>query len=209
MLIGMVDRIVPPDPRPKMRGSADDGELDRATLARCVAKDPLAFRLFVARYERTVFAVLGRILGRREVEDLAQETFLRAYKAFPRFDLDHPSRPSTWIVTIATRLALNERSRLRESTTLDEQPEPADAVNPETLLVHGQLGEAIAAAAASLPDDQRAAFVLAELHGLTTAEIANALGVPENTAKTRLFRAREKLRALLAAWIEPERGEKG
>lgn len=75
--------------------------------------------------------------------------------------------------------------------------------NPELSLERRELGEAIAQAAAELPDDQRAALVLAEMHGLTIAEIAEALDVPENTAKTRLFRAREKMRASLANWRKP------
>jgi len=194
---------------PRQARAAGDAELDRATLARCKSQDPLAFRLFVGRYERTVFAVLGRISGRRDVEDLAQETFLRAYAAFPQFDLDHASRPSTWIVTIAARLALNERSRQGRSTPLEDAAEPVHGVTPETERARAELGDAIASAAASLPPDQRAAFVLAELHDLSTAEIASALGVPENTAKTRLHRAREKLRQLLAAWIAPNDEEEG
>src|SRR5512143_4044866 len=89
---------------------ARTSELDRATLLRCKAGDPMAFRALVARYERPVFALLSRIVGRGpEVEDLAQETFLRAHRALPRFDLDGPARVSTWLLTIATRLALDAR----------------------------------------------------------------------------------------------------
>ena len=84
--------------------------LDPAVLARCRAQDPVAFRAFVVRYERMVFALLSRMLGQGpEVEDLAQETFVRAYRAFPGFELDGPAKPSTWLLTIATRLALDAR----------------------------------------------------------------------------------------------------
>src|SRR5882672_6424650 len=87
-------------------------EIDRATLARCRAGDAMAFRAFVVRYERPVFALLSRLLGRgTHVEDLAQETFLRAYKAFASFDVDAASKPSSWILTIATRLALDAKKR--------------------------------------------------------------------------------------------------
>jgi len=170
-------------------------EIDRATLVRCKAGDPIAFRAFVVRYERAVFALLSRVLGRgAHVEDLAQETFLRAYRAFPSFDVDAPSRPSAWLLTIATRLALDARKRKRV------EPFDADAIDtatPEIETARRALGRAIEAAAAELPDDQRAAFVLAEFHGASIAEIAAALDVPEATAKTRLFRAREKMRARL------------
>lgn len=163
----------------------------------------MAFRAFVVRYERMVFALLSRMLGHgAEVEDLAQETFVRAYRAFPDFDPDGPAKVSTWLLTIATRLALDVKKRKRADTTpMSEVEPPSDRPsNPELSLERRELGEAIAQAAAELPDDQRAALVLAEMHGLSIAEIAGALEVPENTAKTRLFRAREKMRASLASW---------
>ena len=174
--------------------------LDGALVARCRAQDPLAFRAFVVRYERMVFALLSRMLGHGpEVEDLAQETFVRAYRAFPGFDPEGPAKLSTWLLTIATRLALDSRKRRRlDVRDIDEGVEASTGSTPELSLERRELGQAIAEAAAKLPDDQRAALVLAEMHGLSIAEIAEALEVPENTAKTRLFRAREKMRALLA-----------
>lgn len=181
--------------------------MDVAILERCRAQDPMAFRAFVVRYERMVFALLSRMLGHGpEVEDLAQETFVRAYRAFPEFDLEGPAKPSTWLLTIATRLALDARKKKKlDQISLDDDDEHAQRARtgstPEIALERRQLGQAISAAAARLPDDQCAALVLAELHGLSIAEIATALDVPENTAKTRLFRAREKMReALKTEW---------
>ena len=169
-------------------------ELDRATLLRCRAQDPIAFQVFVARYERVVFAILSQMLGHGpHVEDLAQETFLRAYRAFPRFDLDR-ARPSRWLLTIATRLALNEKRR--RGPTM-ETPELTEATTPESESARHELGRAIERAIGQLSDEQRAVFVLAELHDLTLVEIAAALGIPTNTVKTRLFRAREQLRGRL------------
>jgi RNA polymerase sigma-70 factor, ECF subfamily len=184
-------------------------DLDRATLERCKAKDPMAFRAFVVRYERPVFALLSRMMGPgAHVEDLAQETFLRAFGAFPTLDLDAPAKPSTWLFTIGVRLAIDARRKHgSRAVSLDEASEVAHASTPETERARGELGRAIARAAEALPDDQRAAFVLAEFHDLTTAEIASALGVPEATAKTRLHRAREKMRASLATNHDP-RGER-
>ena len=160
----------------------------------------MAFRTFVVRYERMVFALLSRMLGvGPEVEDLAQETFVRAYRAFPGFEPEGPAKLSTWLLTIATRLALDSRKRRRlDVREIDDESDVTSGSTPELSLERRQLGRALADAAAKLPDDQRAALVLAELHGLSIAEIAVALEVPENTAKTRLFRAREKMRALLA-----------
>src|SRR5262245_33206807 len=151
--------------------------LDSAVIARCRAQDPMAFRAFVVRYERMVFALLSRMLGRGpEVEDLAQETFVRAYRAFPGFDPEGPAKVSTWLLTIATRLALDVRKRRRlDQTELDEGMSAASSSTPELSLERRQLGEAIAAAAEKLPDDQRAALVLGELHGLSIVEIAGIL----------------------------------
>ena len=188
---------------PRTRDTGHPPPLDGAVVARCRVQDPMAFRAFVVRYERMVFALLSRMLGHGpEVEDLAQETFVRAYRAFPTFDPDGPAKVSTWLLTIATRLALDLRKKKRvDDAPMGETEPPSDRPsNPELSLQRRELGEAIARAAAELPDDQRAALVLAEMHGLSIAEIAEALEVPENTAKTRLFRAREKMRASLANW---------
>lgn len=189
---------------PRTREAGRPPPLDGAVLERCRAQDPMAFRAFVVRYERMVFALLSRMLGHGpEVEDLAQETFVRAYRAFPEFDPHGPAKVSTWLLTIATRLALDARKKRKLDTVPVDEREPARRSDPELSLERRQLGDAISAAAAELPDDQRAALVLAEMHGLSIAEIAEALEVPENTAKTRLFRAREKMRAALATWRKP------
>jgi RNA polymerase sigma-70 factor (ECF subfamily) len=178
------------------------GEIDRSTLARLRARDEMAFRAFVVRYERPVFALLSRMLGRGpHVEDIAQETFLRAFRALPKFDPEGAARPSTWLLTIATRLALDARKRhVVPTTTLDDASAIALSDTPEGDRARRELGRAIERAASELPDDQRAAFVLAELHGFTMAELARALLVPEATAKTKLFRAREKMRTRLDEW---------
>jgi len=159
----------------------------------------MAFRAFVVRYQRMVFALLSRMLGHGpEVEDLAQETFVRAYKAFPDFDPNGSAKPSTWLLTIATRLALDSRKKKNvANASIDDAGDVTTGSTPEITAARRELGQAIAEAASTLPDEQRAALILAEIHGLSIAEIASALEVPENTAKTRLFRAREKMREAL------------
>ena len=139
-------------------------ELDRATLDRARALDPLALRAFVVRYERPVFALLSRMLGPGpHVEDLAQETFLRALRALPAFRPDGAARASTWLLTIATRLALDARKKKQLPLA---PPEAADAVpdraTPETERARRELGRRLALAAEALSDDQRAAFLLSE-----------------------------------------------
>jgi RNA polymerase sigma-70 factor (ECF subfamily) len=183
-------------------------EVDRDTIERCRAGDPIAFRAFVVRYERPVFALLFRILGPgAHIEDMAQETFLRAFQGLGGFDPDGAARPSTWLLTIATRIALNARKRrvlstepLNTTSTI-----PADTETPEKERARRELGKRIARAVFALPFEQRVAFILAEMHGFTCAEIARALEVAEGTAKTRVFRAREKMRITLADVWEDER----
>lgn len=183
-----------------MTEAAGPGELDPATLERARASEPLALRAFVVRYERPVFALLSRMLGPGpHVEDAAQEVFVRALRALPEFRFDGSAKLSTWLLTIATRLALDARKKKRAPLASQEEalnvPDPA---TPETERARRELGRRLARAAEALSDDQRAAFLLAELHDFTMVEIAEALGIPENTAKTRVFRAKEHMRKALA-----------
>jgi RNA polymerase sigma-70 factor (ECF subfamily) len=180
-------------------------------LESCKRQDPAAFRAFVLRYQAAVFALVSRVAGPGpQVQDLAQETFLRAYRAFPSFDLAGPAHVSTWLLTIAVRLALNARKRAARSmvSPLAEADAFPDAATPETERTRRELGRAIARAAAELSDDQRAAFVLAEFHGMSLADIAEALEIPEGTVKTRLFRARAQLRERLTIFRTEEKGER-
>jgi len=157
-----------------------------------------------------VFAVIARIAGTgAHVEDLAQETFLRALRAFPTFDIGGPARVSTWLITIAARLALNARQHSARKVVvlpLADATNVRDAATPETERARRELGQAIVRAAADLSDDQRAAFVLAEFHGLSLAEIADVLETQEATVKTRLFRARAHLRERLVDF-EKDKGD--
>jgi RNA polymerase sigma-70 factor (ECF subfamily) len=188
------------------RAARRQEELDPATLTACQLGDTIALRSFVAWYQDLVFAFLSRSVGRgAHVEDLAQEVFLRACRALPRFEAEGSARLSTWLLTIASRLAVDARRKRRvptmtlESTTLAIAPG-----TPETERRRLELGQALEAAAARLSPEQRDVFVLAELHELPMSEMALVLGVPENTVKTRLFRARANLRTwLVDFWEEP------
>jgi RNA polymerase sigma-70 factor, ECF subfamily len=184
---------------------SDSGELDASVLEGCRAGDRAALRAFVMRYQAAVFAFLSRTVGPGpHVEDLAQEVFLRACRALPRFDGSGAARPSTWLFTIASRLVIDARRKRRVPT----QPLDADLAvrspdTPETERRRAEIGRAVARAASDLSDEQRDVFVLAEFHGLDMREIGSVLSIPEGTVKTRLFRARERLRVLLeGVWEE-------
>ncbi len=152
---------------------------------------------FVNFHQRAVFAVIGRIVGprgRRDlIEDLAQETFLRALRALPRFDPTGPARVSTWLYTIAARVALSERARKRlETAPLGAAPELATRPFREL-----ETRQSLERAADALTPEQRAVFVLRDVHGLTESEVASALELEVAAVKSRLFRARARLRTVL------------
>jgi len=180
---------------------APQEELDRATLERCCRSDPVAFRAFVVRYQGAVYALLGRMLGSSgALEDLAQEVFWKAYRAFRGFDLAVAARPSTWLLTIATRVALDELGKRRPPLEPLERAEQLPwGESPERATARRRLGRAIELAAGQLGAEQRAAFVLFTFHDFSLEEIARTLGCPAATVKTRLHRARLALRASLTA----------
>jgi RNA polymerase sigma-70 factor (ECF subfamily) len=180
-------------------------ELDELTLARAQRGDEPARRALVLRYQDPVFALLWRLLGgtRRQamVEDVAQETFLRVFRELPRFVQGGPARLSTWIFTIATRLALMELRRrpLRDAEVIDQHaefPAPTTA-QPDHLAERRALADAIERALAALPDRTRAVVVLRDYHEFEYAEIAEMLDLDLGTVKSRLFRGRMALRKAL------------
>jgi RNA polymerase sigma-70 factor (ECF subfamily) len=180
-------------------------EIDASLLSGCRSGDPAAFRAFVIRYQGLVFAFLSRALGAGpHVEDIAQEVFVRACRALPQFDAGGPARLSTWLLTIASRLAIDERRKRRVHVLpLEPDVDAATSATPETERRRAEIGRAVARAAEELTDEQRDVFVLVEFHGLDLKEIATVLSIPEATVKTRLFRARERLRSMLrAVWEE-------
>lgn len=172
-------------------------ELDEVTLSRAQRGDDAACRTLVARYQSAVFAMLGRMLGRTAVvEDLAQETFLRVFRALPGFEPAGTAQLSSWILTIATRLAIDELRRRRPQASdhaIDDLA--AIAIDPAD---RRDLGRALEAAIAALPVEHRAAFLLREVHGLPYRAIADTLQIEINSVKSRLFRARAALQQALA-----------
>lgn len=188
----------------RVSGRIVDGELDEVTLARAARGEQSACRALVVRYQGPVFALLGRLLaGRRGglVEDLAQETFLRVFRALPSFTPSGAARVSTWILTIATRLALDElRKRPRETEPIESAIETRDP-RADGAVERRDLGRAIQRAMSTLSPDHQAIVILRELHGLEYDEIARALDLDVGTVKSRLSRARAALREALGESI--------
>lgn len=172
-------------------------ELDQATLSRAQRGEQSAQAEFIARYQRRVFALLSRMLVNRGhlVEDLAQETFLRALSALKRFEVNGPSRLSTWLLTIATRLALDELRRRGEPANEAELLRLVDPRSNDPL--NAVLVRNVERAARGLSPDHRAIVLLREAHGFSYEELAEVLELDVGTVKSRLSRARDALRAAL------------
>jgi RNA polymerase sigma-70 factor (ECF subfamily) len=165
--------------------------------------DYSAFDRLVERWQRKIHGAIFRIMGSEdECRDLSQETFLRAYRALGTFKKE--ARFSSWLYQIALNQCRDRlrRRKLRSAVSLDELDEsgaPSRAPGPSALelVERREVSNAVAAAVAALPEEQREVVVLKEYQGLTFLEIAEALGVPPSTVKTRLYRGLGQLRRQL------------
>jgi RNA polymerase sigma-70 factor (ECF subfamily) len=165
--------------------------------------DLSAFDGLVARWERKIRGAVHRILGNEEeARDVCQEAFLKAYRALDSFKSE--ARFSSWLYQIALNLSRDRlrRRRSRPVVSLDEMEEAGAAFathrpSAHDLVEAGDLARAVAAAVAALPEEQREVIVLKEYQELTFAEIAEVLGLPPSTVKTRLYRGLSQLRVAL------------
>lgn len=176
--------------------------LDELTLRRAQRGDERAWRDLIERYQGAVHALVWRLLAgrsRHRTEDLVQETFVRVLRALPKFDPGGPAALSTWILTIATRLVLNELRRPEMQALEGEPPAAESSDRADRDAERRRIGAAIAAGVAQLPEGQRAVLVLREYHDLDYAEIADALELDVGTVKSRLARARAAMREYLIA----------
>ncbi|HNC51952.1 MAG TPA: RNA polymerase sigma factor RpoE [Accumulibacter sp.] len=192
-------------------------EIDQLLVERAQAGDKHAFELLVEKYQRKVARLLSRLIrDQSEIEDVAQEAFIKAYRALPAFRGD--SAFYTWLYRIAINTAKNHlvAQGRRAPTTTEFDAEEAegfedagqlrDINTPESLLQSKQTGDTINAAMEALPEELRNAIVLREIEGLSYEEIAVAMSCPIGTVRSRIFRAREavaeKLRPLLDTSVD-------
>lgn len=155
----------------------------------------------VRRHERTVLALARRLLGRLEdAEDAAQESFLRLYRALDRLDPERPVLPYLYRTTVNVCRDLQARGRgrrLRDVSLGEVAPEDepeAGGADPAEAARLSEERRIAAAALRALPEKQRTALVLRDLHGLSTGEVAEVLGVAEVTVRTQISRARLKVK---------------
>lgn len=181
--------------------SSDLDEIEAIRKAR--GGDEAAFASLVDRYAKPVLNFVWRIIGdATEAEDIAQETFVRAWQHLAGYNEKSAAFP-TWLFQIARNASIDRiRHRARRpQTPLENVGELSSrAASPDAVLSQAELGAAIAAAVAELPEEQRSAFVLAEYHGESMREISVVMKCSEKSVENRLYRARQFLREKLRAW---------
>jgi len=193
-------------------GSAVEADPDAELIDRWQAGDPRAFESLVRRHERRVYRLLLRMLGSpEEAEDATQEAFLSLYRHGRRFRRE--SRFSTFVYRVAVNAALNRRrslgrSRARERELAERaaagEDLPSAPRDPERAASGAQVQAQVQEALLRLPSDLRMAVVLYDIEGRAYREIADVLGIPEGTVKSRIHRARNALRELLREFVGHE-----
>jgi len=180
---------------------------DEQVVARVLAGETLLFELLMRRHNRKVFRAARAIVKRdNEAEDVMQDAYVRAYTHLASFKGE--ASFSTWLTRIAVHEALARVRRERRfvsSDTTDRSGESfhgAGASSPEQQVSDAELRVFLDRAIDALPDDFRLAFVLRAVEQMSGAETADVLGIPEQTVKTRLFRARERLQHALLSRLE-------
>lgn len=189
--------------------SADDS--DRKLVEQVQRGDRAAFNVLVLKYQHKVLKLVNRyVRNEAEAEDIAQEAFIKAYRALPSFRGD--SAFYTWLYRIAINTAKNSlvsgRRRLVDYDLDMQDPDDyrgqtllKEGDTPEAMLLTDEIRQTVQEAMEQLPDDLREAIMLRELEGLSYEEIAAAMDCPVGTVRSRIFRAREaidkRLRPLL------------
>jgi RNA polymerase sigma-70 factor (ECF subfamily) len=170
-----------------------------------MAGDADSFNQLVLRWERPIYALAYRVIGREEdARDVAQETFLRAFRALPGFKGE--AKFSSWLYRIALNLC-RDWIRRKKRTPVVDMPDDVDFIEMaadhgpvesiEDLVARNEMSRIVAQGMTLLPDEQRTAIVLKEYHGLTFQEIADLQGCPLSTVKTRLYQGLSVLRTHL------------
>jgi RNA polymerase sigma-70 factor (ECF subfamily) len=179
---------------------------DAALVERFAAGDIAAFEALVGRYERPVFNFVRRLVGPDgEVEDLAQETFIRVYEKIR--DLQQTQAFRSWLYSIAAHLCHDhfKRRRYRDHLPLADDlldREPAPAATAAEQIERAEVGQQIEQAVRDLQPELRLVIVLREYQNLSYQEIAATVGCPVGTVRSRLFSGREELKKRLAFLLE-------
>ena len=187
-------------------------ELDSELVRRVQQGDKRAFDLVVQKYQHKVINLISRFVSdQSECHDVAQETFIKAYRALDNFRGD--SQFYTWLYRIAANTAKNHlASKSRKTPTLSVDVDDAehfsgdnglkDFTNPENQLLTEELERTVFSAIDKLPDDLKSAITLREIEGLSYEEIAEVMDCPIGTVRSRIFRARDAIDKELRPLLE-------
>lgn len=197
-------------------------DADALLVERVRRGDNRAFEMLVVKYQRRIERLIGRMVRDVDlVQDIAQESFIRAYRALPQFRGE--SAFYTWLYRIAVNTAkkalmelkrdpLVTESALRADDENDEtsrtENELSDGETPEALLASKEIAAAVNAAIDALSEDLRQAITLREIEGLSYEEIAEAMNCPIGTVRSRIFRAREAIALRLRPLLDTREGER-
>ena len=181
-------------------------ELDEQLVARAQKGDKRAFELLVRKYQYKIVQLVGRLVGEADAPDVAQETLIKAYRALAGFR--GQSAFYTWLYRIGINTAKNHLvSRARRPSTQDIDVSDAeqyghtehlsDMDTPESVALSEEIKQKVAEVIRKLPPDLRQAITLRELEGLSYEEIAQAMDCPIGTVRSRIFRARDAIDAIV------------
>ena len=194
---------------------------DALLVERTVAGDQKAFELLVIKYQRRIQRLIGRMVRDVDlVEDIAQETFIRAYRALAQFRGE--AQFYTWLYRIAVNTAKKALMDLKRNPTVSEnayksndddetssvENELISSETPEAVLASKEIAEIINAAMEALPEELRQAITLREIEGLSYEVISEAMNCPIGTVRSRIFRAREAISAKVKPLLENQSGKR-
>jgi len=196
---------------PPVAPAPSSGDTDLMLVERTVAGDQRAYELLVLKYQRRIERLIGRMVRDTDlIEDIAQETFIRAYRALSQFRGE--AQFYTWLYRIAVNTAKKALVDLKRDPVVSEsalkggddeeetsgvENELTSAETPETVLAAKEIAATVNSAMEALPDELRQAVTLREIEGLSYEEIAEVMNCPIGTVRSRIFRARESIAAEL------------
>jgi len=179
-------------------------DADAELVARVQRGDKQAFNLLVIKYQRKILRLLSRMIrDPADLEDVAQEAFIKAYRALPQFRGE--SAFYTWLYRIAINTARNWLSSVgkrpsapnaiesEDGETFNETDSLSDISTPESMVASREIAETVNAAIEELPEELRTAIVLREIEGMSYEDIAQTMGCPIGTVRSRIYRAREAI----------------
>ena len=194
---------------------------DAPLVERAVAGDHKAFELLVIKYQRRIQRLIGRMVRDVDlVEDIAQETFIRAYRALAQFRGD--AQFYTWLYRIAVNTAKKFLMDLKRNPTVsensfksddDDETSPVEneltsSETPDAVLASKEIAQIINAALEALPEELRQAITLREIEGLSYEEISEVMSCPIGTVRSRIFRAREAISLKVKPLLENQSGKR-